>query len=144
LLFCDSGIAIKRAGPEFCADGVLAQVDFSTLREYRLMALRWPFSTKPVHPVPDDHTISHARAELALAEAALVAARAAYLRLRNSYQPPAVLRLHQSALDQALHRYHAARHALRALDRSEIGVGAWTPISPRRRANEGRAGGTEA
>jgi hypothetical protein len=99
------------------------------------MPLRWPFSIKPVRPMADEHVLCSARAELAAADAALDMARVNYLRLRNSRQPT-MLRLHQSALDHALHRYHTARHVLRALEQAELTLGPW-PSPTERAANEG-------
>jgi len=86
------------------------------------MVLRVPFSTKQSHSSRDERTISHARAELISAESAVVSARAAYLRMWHSHQQPTALQPHQSALDQALRRYHSARHVLRALDRADLGL----------------------
>jgi hypothetical protein len=100
------------------------------------MPLRWPFSIKPVRPTADEHVLSSARAEFIAAEAALDLARTRYLRLRNSRQPT-MLRLHQSALDHALHRYHTARHVLRALEQTQITtLGPWRSPTDRA-ANEG-------
>jgi hypothetical protein len=62
--------------------------------------------------------VSEARAELALAELVLDAARTTYLGLRDSRQP-ASLQRQQCVLDAALHRYHSVRHALRALEHAK-------------------------
>src|ERR1700689_712637 len=83
------------------------------------MRLLWPFRHEPVRCRIDEGTVSETRAELVLAELALDAARAAYLGLRESRQP-ANLRRQQCVLDEALHRYHRVRHALRALQQAEV------------------------
>jgi len=82
------------------------------------MRLLWPFRHEPVRCRIDEDAVSEARAELVLAELALDAARATYLRLRDARQP-ASLRRQQCVLDEALHRYHSTRHALRALEQAD-------------------------
>jgi hypothetical protein len=101
------------------------------------MQFRWPFPIRPQSHPTDEANLRVARAELSSAEGELDQARAAYLRLQNSRQT-AKLRLQQSVLDQALLRYHAARQAVRSLERPEIGAMPWLGL-PRRRgaANDG-------
>jgi len=101
------------------------------------MQFRWPFPIRPQSHPTDEATLHVARAELSSAEGELDQARAAYLRLQNSRQT-AKLRLQQSVLDEALLRYHAARQAVRYLERPEIGAMPWLGL-PRRRgaANDG-------
>jgi|GEM_PF-6112983 hypothetical protein len=92
------------------------------------MQFRWPFLNKTLRRPADERALDEARANLALAEMALDAARAAYLRLRDSRQP-GKLHLQQSALDQALDRYHARRHALRALQQPDAAATPWAGLS---------------
>ncbi len=101
------------------------------------MQFRWPFPIRPQSHPTDEAILRVARAELSSAEGELDQARAAYLRLQNSRQS-AKLRLQQSVLDEALLRYHAARQAVRSLERPEIGAMPWLGL-PRRRgaANDG-------
>jgi hypothetical protein len=91
------------------------------------MQFRWPFQHK------DEAALNVARTELASAEAALDTARAVYLRLQDSRQT-AKLRLQQSVLDNALHRYHAARWSVRALERQDLVPAPWARQSALRSA----------
>ena len=79
------------------------------------MRFRLPFLERLLHQAVDESALAGARAELAMAEAALVAARATYLPLQDA-DYPAKLKLQQSVLDRALHRYHAARQVVRILE----------------------------
>jgi len=95
------------------------------------MQFRWPFPIKPIHQPVDETELGRARSELAMAEMALDAARATYLRLQEARQP-AKLRLQQSALDDALHRYHLARQGVRALEQQNAVLASWTGTARRR------------
>jgi hypothetical protein len=95
------------------------------------MQFRWPFPIKPLHQPVDETALGRARSELAMAEMALDAARATYLRLQEARQP-AKLRLQQSVLDDALHRYHLARQAVRALEQQNAVLASWTGTARRR------------
>jgi hypothetical protein len=83
------------------------------------MRLFWPFRHEPVRCETDESAVSEARAELILAELALDAARTSYLRLRESRHANGLER-QQSVLDEALHRYHSSRRAVRALEQTDI------------------------
>ena len=101
------------------------------------MQFRWPFPIKPQPDSANDAALRSAHVELSCAETALDQARAAYLRLRDTRQT-AKLRLQQPVLDQALLRYHAARQAVRQLERPERAAMPWL-TSPRRRGAVGTA-----
>jgi hypothetical protein len=94
------------------------------------MQFRWPFPIKPIHQPVDETALGRARAELAVAELALDAARATYLRLQEARQA-AKLRLQQSVLDDALHRYHLARQAARTLEQQNAVLASWTGTARR-------------
>jgi hypothetical protein len=96
------------------------------------MRFRLPFLERLLHQAVDESALAGARAELAMAEAALVAARATYLPLQDA-DYPAKLKLQQSVLDRALHRYHAARQVVRILESRREGAAPW-PDPARRSA----------
>jgi hypothetical protein len=95
------------------------------------MRLRFPFLNKLQRAAADEAMLSAARAELAMADTALEAARGAYLLVQDGPQPEA-LRRQQAELDGALHRYHAARHALRLLEQQGIAAASWANAIGRR------------
>jgi hypothetical protein len=89
------------------------------------MRFRWPFLDRLLRQTVDESALAGARAELAMAETALVSARATYLRLQDAGNPTK-LRLQQSALDLALDRYHAARRTMRTLEDRQAGAAPWS------------------
>jgi hypothetical protein len=95
------------------------------------MRFRLPFLERRLRLAADDGAPDEARAALAAAETALGIARAAYLDLEAAGHP-GKLSLLQSALDQALRHYHAARQAVRLLESREAGIPLWLALTDRR------------